>query len=92
MVKGLMALQVSSLSQSAKQAEELLALLQFLFITAASGAVVAGLARRARRERVLSLGFIVAAVLFILTTLVEFIKGFTAPGPWLGVVWMAPPV
>lgn len=89
MVKGLMTLQVSSLSQSAKQAEELLALLQFLFITAASGAVVAGLARRARRERVLSLGFIVAAVLFILTTLVEFIKGFTAPGPWVGVVWMA---
>ena len=48
MVKVIMALQVGPLSQTAKLAEQMLALVQFIVIAAVFGAVIAAIARRMR--------------------------------------------
>ncbi|HEY3340499.1 MAG TPA: hypothetical protein VGK81_00720, partial [Anaerolineae bacterium] len=89
MVRVLNALQVSSLSRSAKQAEQLLALVQYMLLIVVAGVVGASLAKRAGRDRVLTLGLIIAAVLFALATLIDVSMGYPAAGPLLGMAWTA---
>ena len=89
LVKLLMALQVGPLSQTAKLAEQMLALAQFLLIAVAYGAVVAAIAKRVPRDRLTIITLILAAVLFVVTALVVGAMGFPAAGAFFSVLWLA---
>jgi DMSO/TMAO reductase YedYZ molybdopterin-dependent catalytic subunit len=90
MVGVITALHIGPLAQTAKLAEEAIALVQFILVGAIFGAGVAWLNRRmaARPWPVIALA--AAAVVLVLTLLFEAYLGFTAPvGVIPSVIWLA---
>jgi DMSO/TMAO reductase YedYZ molybdopterin-dependent catalytic subunit len=82
-------LKLGSLSETAKLAEQTIALIQFVIIGGVFGLVLAALGRWSTARKLPLLGFLGGLVLLLLFIPVEVYLGFPAVGPISSLLWLA---